>query len=124
MPTREISRDQTWMITPEGSRAKRQENPRHRTLERKNRKLPSGKFRGNQFFLGLLVVVYNLMQFFKRDCLPRVYRAVSFATVRRHFLEHAVVIEERSEVEIHLVFNADYPPQREANLMLRKILAA
>jgi Transposase DDE domain group 1 len=87
-------------------------------------KLPSGKFRGNQFFLGLLVVVYNLMQFFKRDCLPRVYRAVSFATVRRHFLEHAVVIEERSEVEIHLVFNADYPLQREANLMLRKVLAA
>src|SRR5512132_75633 len=87
-------------------------------------KLPSGKFRGNQFFLGLLVVVYNLMQFFKRDCLPRVYRAVSFATVRRHFLEHAVVIEEWSEVEIHLVFNADYPLQREANLMLRKVLAA
>jgi hypothetical protein len=87
-------------------------------------KLPSGKFRGNQFFLGLLVVVYNLMQFFKQDCLPRVYRAVSFATVRRHFLEHAVVIEERSEVEIHLVFNADYPLQREANLMLRKVLAA
>src|SRR5512133_1325588 len=86
-------------------------------------KLPSGKFHGNQFFLGLLVVVYNLMQFFKRDCLPRVYRAVSFATVRRHFLEHAVVIEERSEVEIHLVFNADYPLQREANLMLRKVLA-
>src|SRR5512143_1492142 len=87
-------------------------------------KVPSGKFHGNQFFLGLLVVVYNLMQFFKRDCLPRVYRAVSFATVRRHFLEHAVVIEERSEVEIHLVFNADYPMQREANLMLRKVLAA
>src|SRR5512143_3702853 len=87
-------------------------------------KLPSGKFRGHQCFLGLLVVVYNLMQFFKRDCLPRVYRAVSFATVRRHFLEHAVVIEERSEVEIHLVFNADYPMQREANLMLRKVLAA
>src|SRR5512142_1418557 len=87
-------------------------------------KLPSGKFRGHQCFLGLLVVVYNLMQFFKRDCLPRVYRAVSFATVRRHFLEHAVVIEERSEVEIHLVFNADYPLQREANLMLRKVLAA
>src|SRR5512144_840994 len=87
-------------------------------------KLPSGKSRGNQFFLGLLVVAYNLMPFFKRDCLPRVYRAVSFATVRRHFLEHAVVIEERSAVEIHLVFNADYPLQREANLMLRKVLAA
>src|SRR5512144_1836923 len=87
-------------------------------------KLPSSKSRGNQFFLGLLVVVYNLMPFFKRDCLPRVYRAVSFATVRRHFLEHAVVIEERSAVEIHLVFNADYPLQREANLMLRKVLAA
>jgi hypothetical protein len=74
--------------------------------------------------LALLSVVYNLMQFFKRDCLPRVYRAVSFATVRRHFLEHAVVIEERSEVEMHLVFNADYPLKREANLMLRKAVAA
>ena len=47
MPTREISRDQTWMITPEGSRAKRQENPRHRTLERKNRVI-------RRFALGLL----------------------------------------------------------------------
>jgi hypothetical protein len=87
-------------------------------------KLPSGQFRGNQFFLALLVVVYNLMQFFKRDCLPRVYRTVSFATVRRHFLEHAVVIEERSEMEIHLVFNENYPQRREANLMLRKAVAA
>src|SRR5512144_2633491 len=40
-------------------------------------KLPSSRFRGNQFFLALLSVVYNLMQFFKRDCLPRAYRAVS-----------------------------------------------
>lgn len=87
-------------------------------------KLPSSQFRGNQFFLGLLGVVYNLMQWFKRDCLPRGYRAVSFATVRRHFLEHAVVIEERGECEIHLIFNADYPLQRAANLMLRKALAA
>ena len=87
-------------------------------------KLPSSQFRGNQFFLGLLGVVYNLMQWFKRDWLPRGYRAVSFATVRRHFLEHAVVIEERGECEIHLIFNADYPLQRAANLMLRKALAA
>jgi Transposase DDE domain group 1 len=87
-------------------------------------KLPSGKYRGNQFFLALLCVVYNLMQFFKRDCLPRAYRWVSFATVRRHFLEHAVIIEERSESEIRLIFNADYPLQREANLMLRKAVAA
>jgi hypothetical protein len=87
-------------------------------------KLPSSRFRGNQFFLALLVVVYNLMQWFKRDGLPRGYGAMSFATVRRHFLEHAVVIEERGECEIHLIFNADYPLQRAANLMLRKALAA
>jgi hypothetical protein len=87
-------------------------------------KLPSSQFRGNQFFLALLSVVYNLMQWFKRDGLPRGYRAMSCATVRRHFLEHAVVIEERDECEIHLVFNADYPLQWAANLMLRKALAA
>jgi hypothetical protein len=86
--------------------------------------LPSGRFQGNQSFLSLLGVVYNLMRFFKRDCLPRVYRAVSFATVRRHFLEHVVMIEERGELEMHLVFNADYPLKREANLMLRKVVAA
>jgi hypothetical protein len=33
-------------------------------------------------------------------------------------------IEERSEMEMHLVFNADYPLKREANLMLRKAVAA
>ena len=87
-------------------------------------KLPSSKFRGNQFFLGLLCVMYDLMQWFKRDCLSRGYRALSFATVRRHFLEHAVVIEERGEGEIHLIFNEDYPLRREANLMLRKAVAA
>jgi hypothetical protein len=87
-------------------------------------KRPSGQFRGNQFFLALLVVVYNLMQFFKRDCLPRGYRRVSFATVRRHFLEHAVVIEERSEAEIHWIFNEDYPLQREANIVMRNAVAA
>ncbi len=87
-------------------------------------KLPSSRFRGNQFFLALLVVVYNLMQWFKRDCLPRGYRAVSFGLVRRHFLGHAVVIEERGEQEIHLIFNADYPLQRAANVMLRKAVAA
>jgi hypothetical protein len=69
-------------------------------------------------------MVYNLMQFFKRDCLPSGYGAVNFATLRRHFLEHAVVIEERGAGEIHLIFNADYPLQRAANLMLRKALAA
>jgi Transposase DDE domain group 1 len=87
-------------------------------------KLPSSGFRGNQFFLALLSVVYNLMQFFKRDGLPRGYGAMSFATVRRHFLEHAVVIEVRAEAEIHLVLNEDYPLRREADLMLRKALAA
>jgi hypothetical protein len=87
-------------------------------------KLPSSKFRGNQFFLGLLSVVYNLMQFFKRDCLPGGYRMASFATVRRHFLEHAVIIEGDYEVEIHLILNEDYPLQRTANLMVRKAVAA
>ena len=87
-------------------------------------KLPSSRFQGNRFFLWLLVMVYNLMQYFKRDCLPRAYRWASFATVRRHFLEHAVIIEERGESEIHLIFNAHYPLQREANLMLRKTVAA
>ena len=86
-------------------------------------KLPSATFRGNQFFLALLVLVYNLMQFFKRECLPKGYRSVSFATVRRHFLEHAVEIEERGE-GIVLIFNSSYPLQRTANLMLRKALAA
>ena len=86
-------------------------------------KLPSATYRGNQFFLALLVLVYNLMQFFKRECLPKGYRPVSFATVRRHFLEHAVEIERRGE-EIVLVFNSGYPLQRTANLMLRKALAA
>ena len=69
-------------------------------------------------------MVYNLMQWFKRDCLPRGYRTMSFATVRRHFLEQAVAIEERGEAEIHLIFNADYPLKRTANLMVRKALAA
>jgi hypothetical protein len=87
-------------------------------------KLPSGQFRGNQFFLGLLCVVYNLMQWFKRDCLPRSYRTLCFATVRRYFLEHAVVIEERGEAEIHLILNADYPLKRTANFMVRKAVAA
>jgi hypothetical protein len=35
-----------------------------------------------------------------------------------------VMLEERGEGEIHLIFNADYPLQRAANLMLRKVLAA
>jgi hypothetical protein len=87
-------------------------------------KLPSSRFRGNQFFLALLSVVYNLMRFFKRDCLPRGYSAVSFATVRRHFLEHAVVIEVRAGAVIHLILNEDYPLRREADLMLRKAVAA
>ncbi len=86
-------------------------------------KLPSATFRGNQFFLSLLVLVYDLMQFFKRECLPKGYRSVSFATVRRHFLEHAVEIGERGE-GIMLIFNASYPLQRTANLMLRKAVAA
>ena len=79
--------------------------------------------RGNQFFLALLCLVYNLMQWFKSDCLPRSYRAVSFATVRRHFLEHAIEIEDRGE-GIVLIFNSTYPLQRTANRMLRKALAA
>jgi hypothetical protein len=87
-------------------------------------KLPSSQFRGNQFFLGLLCVVYNLMQFFKRECLPRSYRAVSFATVRRHFLEQAVAIEVRGEEQIHLIFNEAYPLKQAANYMVRKAVAA
>jgi Transposase DDE domain group 1 len=86
-------------------------------------KLPSEKLRGNQFFLALLSLVYNLMQFFKRECLPKGYRAMSSAVVRRHFLEHAVEIESRVE-EIVLIFNSGYPLQLTANRMLRKALAA
>jgi len=86
-------------------------------------KLPSATYRGNQFFLALLVLVYNLMQYFKRECLPKGYRSVSFATVRRHFLEHAVEIEERGEGVV-LILNASYPLQRTANLMLRKAVSA
>ena len=86
-------------------------------------KLPSATFRGDQFFLALLVLVYDLMQFFKRECLPKGYRWLSFGTVRRHFLEHAVEIEERCE-GIVLIFNSSYPLQRTANLMLRKALSA
>lgn len=87
-------------------------------------KLPSSRLRGNQFFLGLLCLVYNLMQWFKRDCLPRGYRALSFATVRRHFLEQAVAIEEHGEGRIHLIFNGSYPLKHAANYMVRKAVAA
>jgi hypothetical protein len=87
-------------------------------------KLPSSQFRGNQFFLGLLCVVYNLMQFFKRECLPRSYRAVGFATVRRHFLEQAVAIEVRGAEQIHLIFDEAYPLKWAANYMVRKAAAA
>ncbi len=52
---------------------------------------------------------YNLMQFFKRHCLPRAYRTVSFAIVRRHFLEHAFVIEDHGDGLILLILNEDYP---------------
>ena len=87
-------------------------------------KLPSSKFRGNQFYLGLLSLVSNLMQFFKRDCLPKSYRTLSFATVRRHFLEHAVMIEDHGDGVILLIFSEDYPLKRTANRMLQKTLAA
>jgi hypothetical protein len=68
--------------------------------------------------------VYNLMPCFKRDCLPRGDLAVSFATVRRHSLEHAVGIEQRGEAVIHLVLSENDPLRREADLMLRKAVAA
>lgn len=87
-------------------------------------KLPSSKLRGNQFFLALLSGVYNLMQFFKRDCLPKGYRAVSFATVRRHFLEQAVMIEDHGDGFILLILSEDYPLKATANSMVRKVLAA
>ena len=64
------------------------------------------------------------MQFFKRDCLPKSYRTVSFATVRRHFLEHAVLIEDHGDGVILLIFSEDYPLKRTANRMLQKTLAA
>jgi hypothetical protein len=86
-------------------------------------KRPSATSRGHPFFLSLLVRVSNLMQFFQRECLPKGYRVVSFTTVRRHFLEHAVEIDDRGE-RIVLIFNTSYPLQRTANLMLRKALAA
>jgi hypothetical protein len=87
-------------------------------------KQPSSRFRGNQFFLGLLCVVYDLMQWFKRECLPRAYRTASFATVRRHFLEQAVAIEERGAGQIHLILNEAYPLKHAANYMVRKAVAA
>jgi hypothetical protein len=66
-----------------------------------------------------LTLVYNLMRSFQRDCLPKGYRTMSFATVLRHFLEHAIEIEDRGEGTV-LIFNTSYPLQRTANWMLRK----
>ncbi len=85
---------------------------------------PSGRFRGHQFFRARLGVVSNRRQFFQRACLPRGCLPVSFAPGRRDLLAQAVGIQERAEAEIPWVLNEDDPLRREANLLLRKAVAA
>lgn len=49
-------------------------------------KIPTNSFQANQAFFSLLVFSYNIVNWFKRLCLPPQYRAATAETIRQEFL--------------------------------------
>lgn len=49
-------------------------------------KIPTGQFAANEAYFHLLLFAYNLMNWFKRLCLPPEYHSITLGTVRRRLL--------------------------------------
>ncbi len=49
-------------------------------------KIPTGQFAANEVYFHLLLFAYNLMNWFKRLCLPAEYHSMTLGTLRRRLL--------------------------------------
>jgi hypothetical protein len=49
-------------------------------------KIPTGQFAANEAYFHLLLFAYNLMNWFKRLCLPAEYHSMTLGTLRRRLL--------------------------------------
>jgi hypothetical protein len=49
-------------------------------------KIPTNNFQANQFYFHLLVFAYNIVNWFKRLCLPRRFHHATLETIRTEFL--------------------------------------
>ncbi len=49
-------------------------------------KIPTKNFLANQLYFYLLLFAYNIVNWFKRICLPPVYRNITLETLRTDFL--------------------------------------
>jgi hypothetical protein len=49
-------------------------------------KIPTNSFQANQFYFHLLLFAYNLVNWFKRICLPPRFQNATLETIRTEFL--------------------------------------
>jgi hypothetical protein len=49
-------------------------------------KIPTNSFQANQFYFHLLLFAYNLVNWFKRLCLPPRFQNATLETIRTEFL--------------------------------------
>jgi hypothetical protein len=49
-------------------------------------KIPTSQFAANEAYFHLLLFAYNLMNWFKRLCLPAAHQSMTLATLRRELL--------------------------------------
>jgi hypothetical protein len=49
-------------------------------------KIPTGQFAANEAYFHLLLLAYNLVNWFQRLCLPTAYHAMTLGTLRRQLL--------------------------------------
>ncbi len=82
-------------------------------------KMPSQKFRGNEAYLWLVCIAYNISVWFKRDVLPKKYSPCMMKTVRRRL--NTVALCKDTSDGIVLVFNDDYPHVRTYVYMFQRL---
>ncbi len=82
-------------------------------------KMPSQKFRGNEAYLWLVCIAYNISVWFKRDVLPKKHSRCMMKTVRQRL--NTVALCEDTPHGIVLTFNDDYPHIRTYVYMFQRL---
>lgn len=82
-------------------------------------KMPSQKFRGNEAYLWLVCIAYNISIWFKRDVLPSKYSRCMMKTIRQRLNTSALCKDLPDGIQ--LLLDDDYPYHRTYVYMFQRI---
>lgn len=83
-------------------------------------KIPTNNFLANQVYFSLLLFAYNIVNWFRRTCLPKKFQHASLETIRRDILVLPARLVKSGSRNI-LKLPKEYIPKQELEYIMRKI---